>query len=90
MSAGTGDDPASGSTLPSASSGVNALAVVELPPLPKKTILVTGGSGFIGGQLVIHLANYYSTQPDPYRYDCTKSFFSDLKRFSNIPRLSDL
>lgn len=49
--------------------GVTPLAVVQLPPLPTKTILVTGGSGFIGGQLVIHLANYYSTQADPYRYE---------------------
>jgi hypothetical protein len=40
----------------------------ELPPLPLKTIVVTGGSGFIGGQFVIHLANYYSKQEDPYRY----------------------
>jgi hypothetical protein len=40
-----------------------------LPPIPQKTIIITGGSGFIGGELVIHLANQYAQSSDPYRYD---------------------
>lgn len=46
-------------------------ALQALPPLPKKTIIVTGGSGFIGGAFVIDLANQFSQNPDPYRYACS-------------------
>lgn len=42
--------------------------VQQLPPLPTKTIVITGGSGFIGAELAIRLANVYSKTEDPYRY----------------------